>query len=562
MRTIARSVISIIVLSLVPLLATAGSGTLRGHLVDVAWLEANRGRADLLILDASPAQLYATRHIPGALSADVMTYGTPDTPAAEMERLFASWGVTPKKTIIITDMGGSYLAPRLFFALAYYGFPERQLALLDGGVAKWQAAGLPTTTEVPAPEKGSFRIDAAKEDLRVRLAEVLEASGDPARNALVEALNPDWHFGKVAPFGRPGHIPNSILLPSADLFAEDKTFKSPDELRRMVAYLGVTPEQQVYTYCGGGVSAAAPFFALKYILGYPRVELFVESELGWLKDERELPYWTYDAPFLMRDATWLASWGGRMIRTYTAAPISVIDVRPKEAFEEGHVPFALNIPASVFRESMMKRDPQGLVAALGAAGVNRSHEAVVVSGGGITPDAALAFAILEKLGQTKVSLLLDPMAKAAEIDFMTKEPTPVGPKKGAGDLSIVPSTYPLELRKDVIVGAEAVSAGAFPTIFIASGHALPAQQIDGKVVHLPYTQLLNADGTPKAAKEIWRILSEAGVSRYAQLVTVSDDPGEAAANYYVLKLMGWPDVKLEAGNASQSDGSAATKTCG
>lgn len=134
MTAIARSLIATIVLSLVPLLAAAGTVELRGHLVDVTWLEANRGRADVLVLDASPAQLYAARHIPGAISADVMTYGTPDTPPAEMERFFASWGVTPQKTVIITDMGGSYLAARLFFALAYHGFPERQLALLDGGL--------------------------------------------------------------------------------------------------------------------------------------------------------------------------------------------------------------------------------------------------------------------------------------------------------------------------------------------------------------------------------------------------------------------------------------------
>ena len=39
------------------------------------------------------------------------------------------------------------------------------------------------------------------------------------------------------------------------------------------------------------------------------------------------------------------------------------------------------------------------------------------------------------------------------------------------------------------------------------------------------------------------LLSKAGVPRYAELVSVSDDPGEAAANYYLLKLMGFPDVK-------------------
>ena len=55
---------------------------------------------------------------------------------------------------------------------------------------------------------------------------------------------------------------------------------------------------------------------------------------------------------------------------------------------------------------------------------------------------------------------------------------------------------------------------------------------------------MNADGTPKAAKDLSRVLTTAGVPRYAELVCVSDDPGEAAVNYFLLKLMGYPDVKV------------------
>jgi 3-mercaptopyruvate sulfurtransferase SseA len=81
-------------------------------------------------------------------------------------------------------------------------------------------------------------------------------------------------------------------------------------------------------------------------------------------------------------------------------------------------------------------------------------------------------------------------------------------------------------------------------VLIASGATMPARTQDGKVVHVPYTDLLNADGTPKAAKDIWNILTKAGVPRYGELVCFSDDPGEAAANYFILKLMGYPDVKV------------------
>jgi 3-mercaptopyruvate sulfurtransferase SseA len=127
---------------------------------------------------------------------------------------------------------------------------------------------------------------------------------------------------------------------------------------------------------------------------------------------------------------------------------------------------------------------------------------------------------------------------------VTKEATAVGPKKGPGDLSTPTTTYPTNSRKNTLIADPKITQGLYPKIFVASGKNVPAKTPDGKVVHVPYTDLLNADGKPKAAKDIWNILVKAGVPRYAELVSFSDDPGEAAANYYILKLMGYPDVKV------------------
>jgi 3-mercaptopyruvate sulfurtransferase SseA len=531
-------------LLVVPLVASAQPAG--SHLVDVRWVEKNLGSPDVLILDASPTQLYRAQHIPGAVSVDFMVYGGRNEPLADIEARYRSWGVSPEKTVVLYDQGGTFLATRVFFALYYHGFPEKNLRILDGGMAKWQAASLPVSKEAtPAPVAGSFRIEAPNESVRVRLPEFLAASADPQRNVLLEALGPDWHFGEVVPFGRPGHPPNGVMLPAADFYNADKTFKSPEELRRIVDYLGIAPEQQVLSYCGGGVAASVPFFALKFMLGYPDVKLFIESEMGYLADERQLPMWTYDAPYLARDAGWLQAWGGRMLRMYTGAPVSIVDVRPAEAFSGGHVPFALNVPADLFAANA--GTPEKLASALGAAGVNVDHEAVVVSGAGLTKDAALAFVMLEKLGQRKVSVLMDSMERWAGLGLpLTKDPTVIGPRKAPGDLAIPPTNYPSAVKAGVMVtGAGSTGTrGLYPKVFVASGSTLPSGPLDGTVAHVPHTALLNADGTPKPAKDIWRALTAAGVPRYGELVCVSDDPAEAAVNYFVLKLMGYPDVKV------------------
>ena len=522
-----------------------GAEAIEGHLVSATWLEKNIKNPDVLVLDASSAQSYKAKHIPGATSVDLLSwYGLREIPTAEMENLFRSWGISSGKRIVMYDQGGTFLATRLFYSLAYYGFPTKGLSVLDGGLFKWQEAGWPVTTDVaPVPKRGSFTIKKLDENVRVLLPEFLTASGDPDNDVLLEALGADWHFGQVAPFGRAGHVPHGVLLPSADFFNPDKTFKSPDEIRRMLAYLGIRPEQRIYTYCGGGMAASVPFFALKYIVNYPQVKLYQESELGWMADERELPYWTYDAPFLMRGTQWLQFWGGPIMRTYGGAHVSIVDVRPADAYDQGHVPFALNIPADVFKSSI--DNPDKLAGILGPAGVNVTDEAVVISGAGLTKEAALAFVMLEKLGQQRAAVFMDSMDDWVKLGFaLKKDATIVGPKKTPQDLSIPPATYPRNYRKDVIIADPKSTQGVYPKVFVASGKDVPAQAQDGKVIHVPYTDLLNADGRPKAAKDIWNILAKAGVPRYAELLCFSDDPGEAAVNYFILKLMGFPDIKM------------------
>lgn len=518
---------------------------MEGNLVTVRWLEKNLKNADLLVLDVSPGQVYKEQHIPGAVSVHLFSYGIREIPAAEMEELYQRWGISVGKKIVIYDQGGSLSATRFFFNLYYHGFPSEDLMILDGGLFKWQQAGLPVTKEsTPAPEKGAFRIAKYEEDVRVKLPEFLTASGDPENNVLLEALGADWHFGEVSVFDRSGHIPNGIMLPSEDFYNQDNTFKSAEEIGRMLNYMGIKPDQQIYTYCGGGVAASVPFFALKFLMNYPRVKLYIESEMGWLKDERRLPYWTYDAPFLMRDTKWLQFWGGKILRMYGGSQVSIVDIRPPVKFNQGHVPFSVNIPADQFKINI--NNPGKLTEILGQAGVIISHEAVIISGSGLTKESALLFLMLEKLGQKKVSLFIDSLDKWAQLGFpLTKESTVVSPEKAPQDLSITPANYTSGLlRKDVIIADPESTHGIYPKVFIASGKNISAKVQDAKVVHVPYTDLLNTDGTPKAAKDIWNILTKAGVARYAELICFSDDPSEAAVNYFILRLMGFPDVKV------------------
>ncbi|HAB53732.1 MAG TPA: hypothetical protein DCE80_16415, partial [Ignavibacteriales bacterium] len=104
----------------------------KGNLVTVGWLEKNLKNADVVILDASPSQIYTAKHIPGAINYDIFTYGVQELPIAEIEKRLQAWGISPGKKIVMYDQGGTYMATRLLFSLDYYGFPPKDLYILDG----------------------------------------------------------------------------------------------------------------------------------------------------------------------------------------------------------------------------------------------------------------------------------------------------------------------------------------------------------------------------------------------------------------------------------------------
>ncbi|MDH4053452.1 MAG: rhodanese-like domain-containing protein, partial [Rubrivivax sp.] len=539
---VSRSKVWILSLAMLLLLAARPSlaaDGVQGHLATVGWLQTNLSRADLVLIDASPAPLHRKQHIPGAVPSGLFTFGPNDPPLARIEQQLRSWGVSADKTVVIYDEGGTYMATRLFWDLVHRGLPADRLLILDGGLSKWLASGGPVTSEPTTDAMpGTIALTRVDPSVRIRLPEFLAATADPGRNVMLEALEPDYFFGGAAFFNRGGHVPHAKLMPSTDFYNPDKTFKSPQEIRRMLDHLGIRPEQQVLTYCGGGGAAAVPFFVLKYMLGYPDVKLFQESQMGWLQDDRELPMWTYAEPYLVRDAAWLKAWGSPMLKAFGLSQVTIVDIRPAEEFKLGHVPLAINVPAQAFRSHL--RTPEGLADLLGQAGVDPSLEAVVVSDGGLNENAALAFLMLNTLGQHKVSLFMDGMDHWVELGFEVAMPAPSDDHAAAGRALPYVAGQP----SAVVVSDPAATHGIYPQVFVASGSQVPAIVPPGRVIHLPYAGFVNADGTPRAAKDIWRTLDKAGMPRYAEVVVYADSLGEAAVNYVIFRLMGFADVKV------------------
>lgn len=527
--------------------AEAGSS----RLVSAEWLQQRLGSGAVRVLDGSPASLHRRGHIPGAVNADLFTFGPREVSQAQLQERLRGWGLNQGQAVVIYDQGGTYLAARLFWGLLHQGVPAEQLHILDGGMERWRATGGAVSTEAtPAPTRGNLALGAVRPEVRVHLPEFLAATADPQAHVMLEALDPPYFYGGAAFFDRAGHVPHATLMPAGDFFNADKTYKSAQEIQRMARHLGVRADQQVLTYCGGGGAAAVPFFALKFLAGHTDVRMFQESQLGWLQDPRELPMWTYAAPQLLRDTVWLKAWASPMLRGFGLSAVSVLDVRAASDFQQGHVPQALNLPAAQIGRHL--HQPQALAALLTQAGLNPEHEAVVLAEGGLSEDAALAFMALHGMGQKRVSVYLD------NVDIwvdrgqeLSKPAAPAAAPPSAAATAMPAPLYAAVARSGTwLTQRPAARPGAYPRVYIATGAqtAAPTAQADadadGRWVHLPHRQLLLPDGRPKAAKDLWALLEKAGVPRYGELVLVADTPGPAAVAYLVLRLMGFADLKV------------------
>src|ERR1700682_6428796 len=148
-------------------------------LVSPAELSEFLGREPSVLIDPRDPATFAAGHLPGAVNIhDIFTYlatSTPDGVAAMREKfaaVFGAAGLSGKETAVVYEQSmntGFGQSCRGYVLLRYLGYPK--IRILHGGYAAWTAAGLPTSTEVPAPAPAAFKIDPAAASMFVNLAE-------------------------------------------------------------------------------------------------------------------------------------------------------------------------------------------------------------------------------------------------------------------------------------------------------------------------------------------------------------------------------------------------------
>lgn len=241
-------------------------------IVSMAWLAERLDDPDVVVITTGNSQIYGLTHIPGARFIDHMaTLGANHQlkESTALAETLARAGARDGARIVLygpEPMETGWL----YMTLASLGHADR-VVMLDGNVRSWHAAGYPTTADVPPPASGRLSVRPTA-DVVVDAAWVRERLESDEIALLDVRTQREWDQGR---------LPNATLILWQDLYADLDTgrFKSPDQIRAVLASAGVKPGQQVVTYCAIGMRASLMRFAAR-ATGYD-ARVYVGSWSDW-----------------------------------------------------------------------------------------------------------------------------------------------------------------------------------------------------------------------------------------------------------------------------------------
>jgi thiosulfate/3-mercaptopyruvate sulfurtransferase len=237
--------------------------------VSVDWLADHLNAPQTRIFDASwhmPATgrnaqaEFLAGHIPGAVFFDIDAIADPGADLPHMlptpdafARAIGALGLGDGARAVVYDSVGLFSAPRLWWTLKVFGVDR--VAILDGGLPAWVAAGQPLETGAMQPTPARFT-PRFNRDLVADAAQVCAALASGAAQ-VVDARSAERFYGVAAeprPGLRSGHMPGARNLPFQNV-VESGHLKDPANLASVFAAAGIDLNREMIASCGSGLTA-------------------------------------------------------------------------------------------------------------------------------------------------------------------------------------------------------------------------------------------------------------------------------------------------------------------
>jgi len=244
----------------------------------------------VLIVDLGNPARYATGHVPGAVHLDYANLVRAEPPAmglppteAQLSEVLSRLGLTPDRQVVAYDDEGNGRAGRLLWTLAALG--HERVALLNGGLHAWDAAGGPLEAQFSPPPRRAYQARFVDPPTAVADRDYILARLGQPDLVLLDTRTPAEFAGLDVRAARGGHIPGAVNLNWTDAMDPQRQLRlQPDPvLRKLLERRGVTPDKEVIVYCQTHHRSAHTYWVLRY-LGYPRVRGYPGAWSEWGND--------------------------------------------------------------------------------------------------------------------------------------------------------------------------------------------------------------------------------------------------------------------------------------
>lgn len=262
---------------------------MESYYVDADWLKANLN--EVIVVDARAEKEYKGGHVPGAvnitwqaLSNMQPKQGEPGwgvvLGAADLAKALSAYGIDGSKMVVVyNDPAGLGEEGRVLWMLRLAGLSNSKM--LFGGWPAWGLAAGEKSKEVPQVKAASFTITQPDNSL-LTTTEYIKANKSTIK--LVDTRSPEEYTGKTNHGEKAlGHIPGAIHIHYRDAYNADGTVKTVAELKAMFTKAGLSPQDDIVTYCTVGIRSGFMAEILR-MCGYDQAKNYNASFSEWAGD--------------------------------------------------------------------------------------------------------------------------------------------------------------------------------------------------------------------------------------------------------------------------------------